>query len=1273
MTQRSDSSGADEVLSGGGELGARLRAIDWSKTPLGPVASWPHSLKTCVRIILTSRQPMFVWWGDELINLYNDAYTSILGGKHPQALAAPASVVWSEIWSQIRPRVDATMRNEGTYDEALLLIMERNGYPEETYYTFSYSPVRTDDGGTGGIICANTDDTQRIINERQIASLREQAARTLHARTVAEACEKSAQALGTNRRDVPFALLYVAERDGELLALRGATGIEPGHPAAPEVVSFGARAPWPFAEVRATGEERVIALDDSFGPFPGGAWSRPPCKAIVLPIARPGEEGPAGVVIVGLNPFRLFDDAYQTFLRLVVGQIAASVASAQAYEDEKRRREAIAELDRAKTTFFSNVSHEFRTPLTLMLGPIEDLRSAASPNGEERERLDLLQRNALRLLKLVNNLLDFSRLESGRVEASYEATDLAALTADLASTFRSAVERAGLAFVVDCPPLGAPSYVDRGMWEKIVLNLLSNAFKFTFEGAITVRLRGTDRGAELEVADTGTGIPAAAIPRLFERFHRVEGARSRSHEGSGIGLALVHELVRMHAGTIDVQSREGAGTTFRVEIPRGSAEQAKGPKASDSQPDSAVAEAYVEEARRWDSSRDGLLPGAPGEASSASGRPRILVADDNADMRAYLARLLGAHWDVEVVADGAQALAAIRGRAPDLVVSDVMMPGLDGFALLRAVRSDPAVRSTPIVLLSARAGAEATAEGLAAGADDYIVKPFASRDLLVRVAARLAAAHGAREIDDQRRRLYRHFMQAPFPVAVLRGPTLIVELANEAMLRTWQKSPAVVGLPLRVSAPELGGALFERLEAVYRSGEPYEGKAQRASLPAGSRGVEPIDTYWNVVYVPLFDAKGAIEGVMISAFEVTDQIQATRALEAANRAEQDAMRRALEAETSATRKKDEFMAMLGHELRNPLAPIVTATSLIRMRGRATGEELDILERQSRHLVRLVDDLLDISRITSGKLSLDRAPVSLGDVVTQALESTSPIFSANRVSLQSSVMDAPIVVEGDRDRLVQVLTNLLVNAAKFTPAGRSVHLSARRANGEGVVVVRDEGAGVSPDLLPRIFDVFTQGAQGSDRRTGGLGLGLAIARSIVSAHGGSIEAKSAGVGRGATFEVRIPLISALAASAPERPSSERPASPHSKWRVLVVDDNRDGAEMIAEYLGAIGYAPVIAFDGPEALTALRADPADVALLDIGLPDMDGYELAQTIASELGPNAPKLIAMTGYAQPSDRARAIDAGFVEHIAKPVDLAQLAATLQRIVTRPPPTREAV
>ncbi|HLW49218.1 MAG TPA: SpoIIE family protein phosphatase [bacterium] len=642
---------------------------------------------------------------------------------------------------------------EPTWSEDLLLILNRNLPQEEGYFTFSYGPLWEADGSVAGIFCTCYETTGRVIGERQLALLSALAAGATDAHSVTDACAQSARALSENPRDLPFAAIYLVDPAWKTASLRGSCGIEPGHAAAPVRMSLDNPSPWPVAAVIRTQSMTVVTgLERRFAGLPAGPWPQPPVQAAVLPIAPSGPIGRSGALIVGVNPFRPLDESYRRFLALVAGQIAAIIANAEAYEEERRRAEVLAELDRAKTTFFSNVSHEFRTPLTLMLGPLEEaLAAPADALARRRDDLALVHRNGLRLLRLVNTLLDFSRIEAGRIRASYEPVDLARFTAELASEFRAAIEKAGLRFTVDCAPVAEPVWVDRDMWEKIVLNLISNAFKFTLEGGITVRLRQTNGAVELAVEDSGTGIPAHELPRLFERFHRVEGARGRTHEGTGIGLALVQELVKLHGGAVRAESLLGRGSTFTVAIPLGSAHlPADRLKAGRTVVSTALAaRPYVAEALRW---LPDAAPGLPAEevdrgllsdepsAEDMGERPTIVLADDNADMRDYVRRLLAPRYEVRTAADGAAALAALRERRPDLLLSDVMMPRLDGFELVRAVRAKPALADLPIVLLSARAGEDASIEGLEAGADDYLIKPFGARELLARVAANLKTA-----------------------------------------------------------------------------------------------------------------------------------------------------------------------------------------------------------------------------------------------------------------------------------------------------------------------------------------------------------------------------------------------------------------------------------------------------------------------------------------------------------------------------------------------------
>lgn len=778
-------------------------------TPVGPESQWPQGLKTAVRIMLSSRYAMWLGWGPEFTFFYNDAYAEMtLGPKHPWALGRPAQEVWSEIWDDVGPRAESVIRTgKATWDEGLLLFLERRGFPEETYHTFSYSPLPGDGDLVGGMLCVVTEDTERAIGERRLQTLQELAARTTdESKTEWDAYQNAAVILAGNQKDLPFSLLYLLESDGRRARLAGCTGVQPRSVVSPEVIDLQeATSPWPFSQVTETGGGvEVDGLTERLGPLKVGVWPEPPRTAMVLPLAKPGQTQPAGFLVAGVSPRRPFDDAYRGFLDLVAQQIGTAIANARAYEEERRRADKLAELDRAKTAFFSNVSHEFRTPLTLMLGPVEDMlsRSYTELSPAAKGQLEVVNRNGLRLLRLVNSLLDFSRIEAGRVRAVFQPTDLGGYTAELASVFRSAIERAGLRLTVDCPPLGEPVYIDRDMWEKVVLNLLSNAFKFTFEGEIAVTLRKKDENVQLRVRDTGTGIPAEEMPRLFERFHRIENARGRTHEGSGIGLALVNELVKLHGGSIGIDSAMDSGSTFTVNIPLGRghlpADQVGTVRSAASTSQGAAP--YIQEALRWlpeesegdfqwPSENETLPVPAQSDDDNDDDRPLVLVADDNGDMRMYVSRLLAEQYRVRAVADGQEALSAVRARLPDLVLTDVMMPVLDGFGLLEALRSDHRTASVPVIMLSARAGEESRVEGMGAGVDDYLVKPFSARELLARVGAHLQMARLRKEAAE----------------AIRGGEERLSAALAAARMVAWQWDPKEDKVALSATAAEVLG------------------------------------------------------------------------------------------------------------------------------------------------------------------------------------------------------------------------------------------------------------------------------------------------------------------------------------------------------------------------------------------------------------------------------------------------------------------------------------
>lgn len=741
-------------------MGALVRAIDWARTPLGAMDTWPTSLRTIVGVLLENRFPMLLWWGRELIQIYNDAYRPILGDKHPRSMGAPGPQVWAEIWHIIGPMAQGIQAGQSaTWNEHLHLPMNRKGFVEETYFTFSYSPVPDDSGAVGGVLVTVQETTEQILSERRLRMLQDLVVRTAEAKTVEQSCQLAARALQQNLADLPFAHLYLLDERGQRARRVASVGLEPGAPGNPEEVEVTDGAgpdPWSIGAVVRSGKPvQLQGLRERFGAAPSeGGWA--PDAALVLPVGRPGETRLAGVLLAGLSPRLTFDEKYGGFLALTAGQVATAIANVRALREAEQRAEALAELDRAKTGFFSNVSHEFRTPLTLMLGPLEDLLGGQQGTLTEAQRrqLELIHRNGLRLLKLVNSLLEFSRIEAGRAHVSYEATDLATLTAELTSAFQSTLDQAGLKLTVDCPALPEPVWVDPRMWERIVLNLVSNAFKFTFAGEIRVALAWRGDEVELSVSDTGTGIPPEELSRIFERFYRVRGAKGRSFEGSGIGLATVQELVKLHGGSVRVESTLGQGTTFTVVLPTGQAHLSQERREAARAPASngPGAASFLQESAGWledpapaSADPEAALPSTGMAAPSPGGH--ILVADDNADMREYIQRLLEGRFTVEAVKDGREALAAARARPPDLVLSDVMMPELDGFGLLRELRADPRTAAIPLILLSARAGEEATIEGLTAGANDYLVKPFSARELLARVEGNVRTAQARQDLD----------------------------------------------------------------------------------------------------------------------------------------------------------------------------------------------------------------------------------------------------------------------------------------------------------------------------------------------------------------------------------------------------------------------------------------------------------------------------------------------------------------------------------------------
>jgi len=784
--------------------------------------------------------------------------------------------------------------------------------------------------------------------------------------------------------------------------------------------------------------------------------------------------------------------------------------------------ERIRELDDIKTQFFANVSHELRTPLALILGPAQRLidDDGTMDLAQRRESGQVVVRNARMLLKHVNDLLDMSKLEAGKLKIELQDTDVAALVRLLASHFAVLAADRNIEYVVDAGE-ACVAAVDPDKLQRVLMNLLGNAFKFVSAGgSIRCSLRQSPHELAIAVDDSGPGVKPELRRAIFERFRQGDGGIDRKSGGTGLGLAIAKEFVEMHKGRIEALDSDLGGARFQVTIPLN--RLAAGILTAPHGLDRTLLDGVLEELRSTSPDRQEEDSPAGSTHEGVAGRPLVLVVEDNPDMNRFVTQCLGRHYEVVSAFDGRDGLEkAVRFR-PMLVVSDIMMPNVSGVEMIAEMRKLPELRSTPVLLLSAKADEELMVRLLEDGAQDFIVKPFSEKVLLVRVRNLMLTLQAREQVDG-----------------------------------------------LRVAAE------------------------------------------------------------------------------------------------SANRAKDEFLAMLGHELRNPLSPIVTALQLMKLQGPEGSERArTVIERQVSHLTRLVDDLLDVSRIARGKVELRTELVEMAEVVAKAIEMTSPLLEQRTHTLTADVPRRGLLVDGDPMRLGQVVSNLLTNAAKYTPPGGHITVHAEPVDGEVVLRVRDTGTGIAPEALQGVFDLFVQGRQEIDRSQGGLGLGLTIVRNLIERHGGSVMARSEGLGRGSEFVVRLPrvaqaldLADPLAAPAsPPEPTAGRDGAP----RILVVDDNEDAAEMLVEALTRKGYETRAAYDAPTALRLAAAFSPDIAFLDIGLPVMDGYELAAHLRRIPGLSGLRLIAVTGYGQESDRQKTREAGFAHHLVKPIDIAAIEAAVR-------------
>jgi signal transduction histidine kinase/DNA-binding response OmpR family regulator len=690
--------------------------VDWSATALGPQEIWPALLRLVADLCLDSDSPVLIGWGPDLLMLYNEAYIPLLGAeKHPWALGRPASEVQPRLWPAEQERVHDVMQTGRPYHlDDQLLIIERRGYPEEAYFSFSISALRDPDGTIVGVFTAISEPTWHVQYERRLQALRRLGAVSITADdSLASTCRAALEVIAKTRASVPFAAVFLRDLASQGPRRAAGYGFDEAAAASCELVELAPTSGPVLQVLEHGGTELVSGLRERcpnvFAPGPLGPLT--PDQAFVLPVIMLGARKPLGVLVLGVNSYLRPDDSYTAFAVMASRQLGVMVTDAVSYQGELKRQQALQELERARTEFFQNISHELRAPLTMLLMPLQDIlvEPGVVLPAAARDTVETSVRAGDRLQRVVDALLDISRAESGAPTPYREEIDLVSVTLDVVEGFRPTAE-GRLNLRVDMPTDPLRAYVDRSMWTTIVSNLVNNALKFTPDGEVAVILSGDDSHVLLTVADTGIGIPHDKQTAIFERFNR--GTAGDQHPGSGIGLALVADLASAHGGTVEVDSEPGAGSRFVVRLPRYNGSQV------DLAADSAAA--------------------SDGEQDTGD-RPRLLIIEDEPDLCTYLARLFSKDgYAVEAIGDAENAYAWLDNNAdnpPDMVITDVMLPGQGGLDLLAMIRQDDRLARLPVVVLTALADAESAVAAFAAGADDFVSKPFNSAELLARVRA----------------------------------------------------------------------------------------------------------------------------------------------------------------------------------------------------------------------------------------------------------------------------------------------------------------------------------------------------------------------------------------------------------------------------------------------------------------------------------------------------------------------------------------------------------
>jgi len=1407
--------------SGGGEMGELIRSMDWSRTPIGPAEVWSPALRMVVNLMMANRFPMVLWWGPQFVQLYNDPYRPIPGDKHPRSMGQLARECWCEIWHVIGPLIETPFRGgPATWMEDILLEINRHGFVEETHFTIAYSPVpdETAPNGIGGVLATVHEITGKVVGDRRILALRDLGAGSAEARTAEENCVIAAQTLAKHPKDVPFAALYLVDPDGRRARLAGTAGIEAGHPASPaEIALDGGEADsalWPLSATRQSEVLQIVTgLPALLGNrVPAGPWSDPPSTAAVVPIRSTRAYRLAGFLVAGISPRLRFDSQYRDFLELVTSQIGNGIANARSYEEEKRRAEALAEVDRAKPTFFSNVSNEFRTPLAWMPGPRGDLVADSEGRlpSEDREQIASETRFApgdrLPPAASFGNPVPRPKIVLADEQERERLTkELEERVGELHAVLDAAPIGIWIAHDPECNSITGNAYANRLMQVPPGGNVSCSAGP----EHVAVSYRVLRGGKELQPAEmpaqlaaaTGKPVPSealeirfadgrsvhlleAAVPLLdgegrvrgaiaaaadVSQLTRVEEALRAAEELAHQRLAEIEDLYRNAPVGLCVLDRDlrflrinerlaeingipaadHIGKTVRAVLP-------------------ALADVVEPGMRRI------LKTGEPrldveivSETPARPGVQRVWL-EQWLPIKDFEGRVTGLSIVVEEITARKQAEQDLRRLANELELErgrlqavfenmeeavglwsadgklvsvndatvrlygfetkEQMLKHLSEYADVKVRTLDgrelPQEEWPPARVLRGESFSNWELEQFIPSINKRFIGSNSGspvRDASGNIVLGVVALHDITALHDARRAAERNLQERERLLEEVRTAEKWLRMDLEAMTRLQQVGSLflqegnleevlseIIDAAISISGADFGdiqiidaksldlkiaaqrgfpewwmdcwdcvprgqgacGVAFERgarviVEDVEQS-PPFVGtEALEVQLRAGVRAVQStplvsrsgrplgvLSTHWKTPGRPDQRLLSLLDLLGRQAADIIERAQNEEALRAANA-------QLLEAD----RRKNQFLAMLSHELRNPLAPIKNSLYVLDRAvpgGDQARRAQEVISRQADQLARLVDDLLDVTRITRGKIQLQRQRLELNELVCRAIDDHRSDFAKQEVALELVPAASPLYVNGDRNRLAQVIGNLLQNAAKFTGRKGVTRIAvetdgaARRA----IVRVTDTGIGMTQQMLSRLFEPFSQADETLDRSKGGLGLGLALVKGLAELHDGDVSAHSEGLGRGAEFTVRLPL------DLPGSAQSEMPKEQTGRFRrrVLIIEDNVDAAGSLSEVLELGDHEVEVAYNGPEGITKAQEFRPEVVLCDIGLPGMDGYQVARALRADTGLKGTFLVALTGYALPEDLQRAAEAGFERHLAKPLSPEKLEQLLNEL-----------